>query len=75
MPGINGKHSVNVKHYYDDGFFLFHVIICLLSKLVSLNWGSNGVYTLFSVVQTLREVDSSGHCSKHMAKTWNMGEE
>lgn len=37
MPGISGKHSVNVKHYDDDGFLLFHVIICLLSKLVSLS--------------------------------------
>lgn len=35
MPDINSRHSVNGKHYcYCD--FLFHVIIRLLSKLVSL---------------------------------------
>lgn len=72
MPGINNKHSINVKCYCC--YFLLHIIILLLYRVVSLNLGSSGVCELFSVFQNLWKGDSSGHHNKYMtdgiSETW-----
>lgn len=71
MPGINNRHPINILYCY----FLLHIVILLLCKLnISSEQGSIGFTLLFLVVQNLREVNSSGHCNKHVVddvlETW-----
>lgn len=74
MPGINGKHSMNVKCYYYFCYFLFHITILLLSKLVSLDEGSHGICKPCLVfLRNLRDVDSSGHCNEYMVESLTHG--
>lgn len=75
MPGINNKHSINMKCYYYFCYFLFHITILLLSKLVSLDEGTHGICKPCLVfLQSLREVCSSGHCNnEHMVESLKQG--
>lgn len=73
MPGMSSKHSINVKHDYYYCYFQFHIITWMLSKLISLEEGSNKLSELFLVFQALSEVDSCSHRNKHIVGSWNMG--